>query len=256
MSRHEILDSAGAARVAPNICALGIMTKAPEAGKVKTRLIPPLTAQEASELNVCFLHDLGRSINLASRQGLARGVGVYTPVGAEAAYENVLPDGFFLLPQRGSGFGERLSFAAQDLFKLGFASVCLINSDSPTVPASSFEQAASELAKPGDRVVLGPSLDGGYYLIGLKQMHKRVFEEIDWSTESVLGQTVERAMETGINVHLLPGGFDVDDRSALGHLCDELLGDNRISTQAAPSTRQFLAKIIECEGRERIWPVL
>jgi rSAM/selenodomain-associated transferase 1 len=256
MSRHKILDPAAAARVVPNICAFGIMTKAPQAGKVKTRLTPPLTPQEAAELNVCFLRDLGRSINQASIEGRARGVGVYTPVGAESAYKDVLPNSFFLLPQRGSGFGERLSFATEDLFNVGFASVCLINSDSPTVSAACFAEAADELAKPGDRVVLGPSSDGGYYLIGLKQMHHRVFEEIDWSTECVLSQTMERATETGLNVHLLPEGFDVDDRATLRRLCEELLGEGgSISNDVAATTREFLEELFAGEGRERIWPM-
>src|ERR1700704_4592741 len=117
MSVFQILDPSVIRHLPSKLCALGIMTKAPQAGKVKTRLTPPLTPQEAAEINVRFLRDVGCSINLASIKALARGVGVYTPVGSEAAYENVLPNGFFLLPQRGDGFGERLSFATEDLFK-------------------------------------------------------------------------------------------------------------------------------------------
>ena len=76
----------------------------------------------------------------------------------------------------------------------------------------------TELAKRGDRIVLGPSDDGGYYLIGLKKMHRRLFEEIDWSTERVLEQTMRRAQEINMPVHLLPAGFDVDDRATLHRL--------------------------------------
>ena len=65
----------------------------------------------------------------------ACGIAVYTPVGAESAYTDILPADFSLLPQRGDEFGERLYFAVEDLFKCGFDSVCLIDSDSPTVPA-------------------------------------------------------------------------------------------------------------------------
>ena len=232
------------------------MTKAPQAGKVKTRLTPPLIPEEAAELNVCFLRDLGQSIHLASMQSPARGVGVYTPVGAESVYENVLPDSFALIPQHGNGFGERLAFATEDLFRVGFESVCLINSDSPTVSASSFAEAANELAKPGDRIVLGPAADGGYYLIGLKRIQHRIFEEIDWSTERVLAQTLERAAEINIAVHLLSQGFDVDDRATLRRLCDELLGEGgSVSNDVAATTREFLQEIIAREGRGRIWPM-
>jgi len=232
------------------------MTKAPQAGKVKTRLTPPLTPEEAAELNVCFLRDLGRAISVASMESRALGIGIYTPVGAEEVYGNVLPEGFFLIPQRGVRFGERLVLAAEDLFKVGFESVCLINSDSPTVPASNFTEAVDELGKSGDRIVLGPSDDGGYYLIGLGQMHRRLFEEIDWSTKHVLTQTIDRAAEIGVHVHLLPHGFDVDDRATLRRVCDELLGEGgSVSNDVAATTREFLQEIIAREGRERIWPM-
>jgi uncharacterized protein len=238
-------------------CALAIMTKVPQAGKVKTRLTPPLTPDEAADLNRCFLRDLGKSILQAATQSLAQGVGVYTPPGADAAYKGILPDEFFLVPQRGVNFGDRLVHAAEDLFKAGFQSVCLINSDSPTVPASSFVEAANQLARSGDRIVLGPSDDGGYYLIGLKRMHREMFEGIDWSTERVLEQTRQRAAELGVEVQELPRGFDMDDRATLMRLCQELLSDQTgTAIQVAPSTRQFLAGIIKREGRERIWPAL
>jgi rSAM/selenodomain-associated transferase 1 len=230
------------------------MTKAPEPGKVKTRLTPPLTAEESAGLNKCFLRDIALSIEAAAQESPARGVGVYTPVGAESAYAEILPADFLLLAQRGTDFGERLLFAAEDLFKVGFGSVCLINSDSPTVAASSFIEAARILAESADRVVLGPSDDGGYYLIGLKARHRRLFEEIEWSTERVLEQTTERARELGLEVHCLPNGFDVDDAATLHRLCEEVLGVNA-RKGTAPSTQRFLAQIIEREGRDRIWPI-
>jgi uncharacterized protein len=246
----EVLNPKVRAPLAAGHCALGIMTKFPQPGMVKTRLTPPLTAEEAAALNKCFLRDLGRSILLACRQAPARGVGIYTPVGSEGGYATILPLGFFLLPQRGNAFGERLIHALQDLFDVGFASVCLINSDSPLVPASSFVTAAKELAKEGDRVVLGPSDDGGYYLIGLKKMHRHLFEEIDWSTARVLAQTIRRAGEIALAVHELPAGFDVDDGATLRRLTKELV-TNEAST-IAPNTQRFLKENIAREGRAQI----
>jgi rSAM/selenodomain-associated transferase 1 len=255
MSEHIVLDPDKEFRVSANLCALGIMTKAPEAGKVKTRLTPPLIPEEAAALNICFLRDLAGSISQAYLGSSARGVGVYTPLGSELLYGNILPKDFFLMPQRGHEFGERLIFAAEDLFKVGFESVCLINSDSPTVPPSSFVEAANELAKTGERIVLGPSDDGGYYLIGLKKLHKGLFEEIDWSTERVFDQTMRQASEIGVEVHQLAYGFDVDDRAMIGRLCEELLGpEARSPSNIAPNTRKFLSEIVEREGRDRIWP--
>src|SRR6266404_5626859 len=172
----------------------------------------------------------------------ARGVGVYTPVGAEGAYIDILPSDFELLPQRGDGFGERLAFATADLFQCGFGSVCLIDSDSPTVSADVYADAVEILSKAGDRVVLGPSDDGGYYLIGLKQTRRELFERIDWSTERVLDQTKTRARELNLDVSLLRTGYDVDDAATLRRLCDELLSKSS-DAEIAPNTRKFLASL-------------
>jgi rSAM/selenodomain-associated transferase 1 len=218
------------------------MTKAPRAGQVKTRLVPPLTPEQAAELNKCFLQDTVAAISSCCHQDTvddARGVAVYTPVGAEAIYDDILPPDFFLTPQRGQHFGDRLSFAAEDLFDCGFQSVCLIDSDSPTVLAQAYRQAVEKLSAPGDRVVLGPTEDGGYYLIGLKQPHTALFERIDWSTERVFKQTMQRAAELNLEVILLPIGCDVDDRAGLDRLRDELSASNWNSS-VAPRTRKFL----------------
>lgn len=254
MSRQQILDPNRPISLSAGRCALGIMTKVPEPGKVKTRLTPPLTPEEAARLNICFLQDLASSISEAGQTAPAQGVGIYTPIGAEAAYDAILPADFFLIPQRGHDFGERLLLAARDLLQVGFSAVCLINSDSPTVPASSFAAAANALAQEGDRLVLGPSDDGGYYLIGLRQPHAILFQEIDWSTERVLPQTLARASEAGLEVKQLPRGYDVDDRVTLQRLCQELLGAAPEASDLAPRTRKFLSDIVEREGRDRIWP--
>jgi|SRR5882724_1346790 len=255
---HRLLDPNMPAQIAGDGCALAVMTKAPRAGVVKTRLVPPLTQDEAAKINSSFLRDIADAISAAigetATESAALGGGVFTPPGAEADYENILPEEFFLILQRGDHFGDRLIFAAEDLFNVGFASVCLINSDSPTVPAESFSRAVKLLRLPGDRIVLGPCEDGGYYLIGLKSLHRELFEQIDWSTERVLEQTRQRAAEIDVEVKLLPEGFDVDDRATLRRLCDELLGENS-REGLAPNTRKFLADIIEREGRDRIWPV-
>ena len=251
---HRVLDPSLSGPVGAGLCALAVMTKAPRAGQVKTRLIPPLTAREAATLNTCFLRDTTAAIFQTTKGGLAAGVAVYTPVGAESAYGGILPEDFMLLPQRGQIFGERLTRAAEDLFALGFESVCLINSDSPTVPPSAFAEARQVLSHSSDRLVLGPSEDGGYYLIGLKKLHQRVFDDIEWSTEKVLKQTMERAAEVRLEVHLLPTGFDVDDRRMLRRLCDEIFTPGAQKGFVAPATQAYLAEIIQGEGRNRIWP--
>jgi glycosyltransferase A (GT-A) superfamily protein (DUF2064 family) len=275
MNAFRVLDPNLPDRMARGVCALAVMTKAPQAGRVKTRLVPPLTPEEAAELNKCFLRDTAAAISSAcsrrpacppkprrrqvgdacktleshashSEAATAHccGVAVYTPVGAESAYYDILPAGFSLLLQRGDKFGERLYFAVEDLFNCGFASVCLIDSDSPMVSAEHFAEAVEQLSTREDLVVLGPSDDGGYYLIGVKKPHRHLFEQIHWSTERVLKQTIQRATEIGLEVKLLPSGYDVDDEGSLRRLCNELLGERR-DDSVAPNTRRFLADLVE-----------
>ena len=242
-SGFHVLDPNLAAQVPSDMCALAVMTKAPRAGQVKTRLVPPLTPDDAAELNKCFLRDTAASISSITADKDACGIAVYTPVGSESAYADILPDNFSLLPQRGEKFGERLYLAVEDLFRCGFESLCLIDSDSPTVPAENFATAVGLLNSNNDRVLLGPSDDGGYYLIGLKKPHHELFELIDWSTERVFDQTMRRAREMGLEIKLLPRGYDVDDAASLHRLCNELLRDN-IRADIAPNTRKFLASLI------------
>jgi len=251
---HRVLDPAAGMQVPPELCALSVMTKAPRAGQVKTRLTPPLMPEEAAALNICFLRDTTAAISATVAAGGAKGIGVYTPVGAENAYAEILPGHFDLVAQRGDAFGERLIAAAEDLFAIGFANVCLIDSDSPTVPQQAYADAVKLLAKSGDRIVFGPSDDGGYYLIGLKKLYRRLFEDIDWSTERVAEQTIARAKEIGLEVELLPTWYDVDDRATLRRLCDELLGPTASGGFAATETHTFLTSLIAREGRARIWP--
>src|SRR5260370_36982112 len=166
---HRVLNPAKAATTVHHLHlgALAVMTKAPRKGQVKTRLTPPLTPDEAAMLNAYFLRDTASALSAAAmrerRSGRnARGVAVYTPAGSEDAYADILPADFEFVPQRQGSFGERLCFAVEDLFKCGFDTVCLIDSDSPTVPASSFAQAVNLLSSPGERCVLGPTQHVGY----------------------------------------------------------------------------------------------
>lgn len=239
---YPILDPASPIPALAHLCALAVMAKAPRAGRVKTRLSPPLTLAQTAALNICFLRDT--TANLAAIPGSA-GLISYTPVGEEELFDGLLPETFALVPQRGDAFGERLLAAAEDILAIGYGAVCLIDSDSPTVPAQAFQQAVEALAHPGDRIVLGPSNDGGYYLIGLKQPHASPFERITWSTELVLSETLDRCREAGLEVILLPMWYDVDDAHTLDMLSDELLNASAPSFAhemgyAAPHTRQFL----------------
>jgi rSAM/selenodomain-associated transferase 1 len=229
-----------------SVCALAVMAKAPRAGKVKTRLSPPLTLEESAALNICFLRDTTANIADVVAKGSAAGLISYTPVGDEAAFDGLLPKEFALIPQRGHSFGERLLAAAEDILACGYSAVCLIDSDSPTLPTLALQEAVEELNRPGDRVVLGGSDDGGYYLIGLKRAHAAPFERITWSTDTVYAETVERIRAAQLELVELPVWYDVDDASTLAVLEAELLDGQRpdfagINGYDALHTKGYLA---------------
>jgi len=223
------------------------MAKAPRPGKVKTRLSPPLTHDQASALNICFIRDTAENIQQVAEASNSAGLVAYTPIGDEAAFDGLLPPGFQLLGQRGDGFGERLLFACEDLFACGFNAVCLIDSDSPTMPQDALLQAVERLSRAGDRMVLGGSDDGGYYLIGIKRLHHRLFDQIDWSTERVFDQTLERAREIGLKAELLPTWYDVDDAATLERLRRELAAPAGAGYDAK-HTRGYLQSLQVAQG--------
>ncbi|MGH9900367.1 MAG: TIGR04282 family arsenosugar biosynthesis glycosyltransferase [Pyrinomonadaceae bacterium] len=239
------------------------MAKAPRPGAVKTRLVPPLVPEEAAALSLCFLSDMTANIaGVVADSGVTnrKGFVVYTPAGGGAVFERLLPAGFGLLAQRGETLTDRLVRATDDLLGLGFSSLCLINGDSPTLPREYLAAAAGALTHDGDRVVLGPADDGGYYLIGLKRAHHELFAGIDWSTAHVLKQTIERADKLALEVEMLPSWYDVDDPPALRRLCDELLNPDAghaaskdVESHAgyeAPHTRDYLARLVASKGKE------
>jgi len=235
-------------------CAVGIMAKAPSTGSVKTRLTPPLTAEEASALSACFLRDTANNVC----QQPADGVIVFTPAERRKSFDGIAPKSFQLLAQRGESLGDRLLNATSDLVASGYDSISLINSDSPTLPPAILLSAIEALEPEGDRLVLGPAEDGGYYLIGLKKPHQILFDSIAWSTSEVLAHTVERAEQISLPVVMLPKWYDVDDAATLERLRRELFSYNHFSENgyhpyAAPFTRKYLGDLLERDsGRRRL----
>lgn len=206
------------------ICAIAVMAKAPRIGEVKTRLVPPLSPAQAAEIGANFLKDIAENILAAAQLRPIDGYMAYSPAGSETLFRSLLPPGIELLAPRHTGLRAALYDAAEDLFAAGYGAACLVNADSPTLPTAVLAEAADALMPAGDRLVLGPAADGGYYLIGLKQAHRRLFEDIDWSTERVFSQTLERAGELGLETVRLPVWYDVDDVGSLRRLRDELRG--------------------------------
>ena len=238
--------------------AVAIMCKTPMPGKSKTRLSPPLRPEECATISSCFIRDLARTIASLARDGDVTGYAVYTPVGSENALRQLLPPGFKLVPQCEGDFGKRLLQGTIDLLDAGHAGAILVNSDSPTLPAGILRSAVDAL-RDGDNVVLSPAYDGGYTLIGLSRPHRRLFEDIPWSTSAVYGLTLDRAREIGLPVVNVPGWYDVDDEASLRMLEDEMLGRglgfSKTRGAAAPATQAFLQQRQSALVRKTMDPV-
>jgi rSAM/selenodomain-associated transferase 1 len=247
--RKHIFAFGAAPTVAPRSHALVVMAKAPISGAVKSRLVPPLTDDEASALNRCFIRDVCASIEGAMAMIPAESnvrvaaVIAFTPAATEPAFAGLVPASFEFVEQRGEGLGARLINVAADLLKVGFDSVSLMNSDSPTIPGWIIAGAVTSLARPGDRIAIIGADDGGYCLIGLKRPHWRIFDDIAWSTNAVFAQTMGRVAELGLEAVRMPSWYDIDDADSLRRLVGELSGDrsrSQTSGFAAPATRAWL----------------
>jgi uncharacterized protein len=225
--------------------AIGIMCKAPHAGRTKTRLAAHIGASMAAELSACFLRDVARAIEAVPEELGRKGYGVYAPAGTEAQLRELLPPGFRLMLQAGDDLGKALFGATKELLAAGHDSVLLVNGDSPTLPPVFLAKAIELLRQPGDRMVLGPAADGGYYLIGLKQPHGHLFADIAWGTATVAHGTRQRAADIGLPVAELPEWYDVDDVATLDWLRAELAGrlERFPGGGAASATRALIAKL-------------
>jgi rSAM/selenodomain-associated transferase 1 len=195
-------------------------------------LTPPLTAEQAAALYRCFLRD---TLDLVRRVPEADHLIAFSPAEARAYFKRLAPD-FELVLQEGAGLGERLDNALTGCLRAGYARAVIMNSDGPTLPAAHLAQAFAAL-RDGAEVVLGPSADGGYYLIGVRQPTPRLLREVRMSTPTVLTDTLALAAEEGLRVELLSAWYDVDEAADLARLARELADS---PPDVAPRTRAFL----------------
>jgi len=190
------------------------MAKLPRPGAVKTRLRDSLSDSQCADLYQAFLDD---KVDSVCALGGAVPVLAFTPVDAEHVFADRYGSRVRLLPQRGADLGERLANVAERLFGHGYAGVVLLDSDTPNLPAAHLATAVSILADSAD-LVLGPTHDGGYYLLGTRRFTPELFRGIAWSTSSVTGQTLAVARRLGLGVHVLPSWYDVDTPEDLARL--------------------------------------
>ena len=220
-----------------------VFVKNPVPGQVKTRLVPYLSPEQAASLYQAFLVDWCNALSTIST---ARRVVAYTPSESLGALQTLLGEDPVYISQEGASLGERLIAAARWACDQGYARFLFVGSDSPTLPIQYVEHALDLL---GSRdVVIGPSVDGGYYLIGFSMggaalSIPTIFEEIPWSTEVVFRQTLGKVQATNAQLGLLPPWYDVDTPTGLQLLWDHLFGmDLAGESSPAPQTYSKLTE--------------
>jgi rSAM/selenodomain-associated transferase 1 len=215
--------------------AVAIMAKRPQAGEVKTRLLPALPAAEIAGLYEQFLLDKMAQVRALAG---AQPVVAFTPEDARAVFERMAPD-FALLAQQGHDLGRRLLNGIRDLLADGYAGALMVDSDTPTLPVAYLQRGVDLLMSGGADIVLGPTEDGGYYLIGMRHAYPDLFTDMPWSTDRLLLETLRRAERAGLTTTCLPPWFDVDTPEDLRRLEDAMAHSGTV----AHNTAAFLARI-------------
>ena len=213
-----------------------VFAKCPTPGKVKTRLTPQLDPVDAAKLYKAFIVDIVNNIYRLKCKKLTI---AYTPIDAEKVFRKLIGKSANYLPQKGKNLGERMKNAFKQSFVEGAKRVVIIGTDSPTLPIPYVQKAFNMLKKVP--IVIGPTFDGGYYLIGLSEPNDDVFDDIRWSTSRVFSQTLTRVKDMNRKLYILPPWYDVDTSSDLEFLKSHLLA-MRLSgmTEIPDKTAQFL----------------
>ena len=254
LSVRTAIEAAGAAQDARQDKSTGratsgaavvVMARSPEGARApKTRLAGVLPdEQNRRRLYAAFLSDVVASCRTIDEVTVRV---AYTEDGGPTGFDTTGVADDQLLPQRGADLGERERGVFEDLFRDGFSPVVIVGSDVPTLPAERVVEALDRLRAPGDRVVLGPASDGGYYLIGLAVRTggatvPDLFTGIRWSTEWARSDTVRAADRCGLSVELLGDWYDVDDAASLTRLRRELATQD--GARRGPATKRALDEI-------------
>lgn len=217
-----------------------VFAKKPEPGKVKTRLQPQVGSHEALLLYQAFVVDtLAR---LSSLKGIKIFLGCF-PNSSDPWFTGLSKRfGLHLFNQEGNDLGERMASAFVSLEVMGIRQKVIVGTDAPHLPLGYVENAFTLLES--DPVVIGPSRDGGYYLLGIRGSVPDIFSGVAWSTPSVFNQTIERLKKGGVNHSLLPEWFDVDSYDDLLSLREHL---KRLKEKGEPLPAET-AKLVFCSG--------
>jgi rSAM/selenodomain-associated transferase 1 len=214
-----------------------LFVKEPRPGQVKTRLQTHLSAAEAAQLYRAFVLD---SVETLARSAAQRKVIAFAPIGAEEVIRELVGADFDLIAQPEMDLGGRMDGLMRWSFEEGAERTVIIGSDTPSLPVAYIDEAI-EMLQERD-VVLGPSTDGGYYLVGQKEGNSAIFTGIEWSTGAVLQQTLERLDKQSLG--LLSPWYDVDTAPEAGFLKMHLEALHRARCREGRHSRALLEKLI------------
>lgn len=209
-----------------------VFAKVPEPGQVKTRLTSVLSPDAAARLYDAFLRDA-----LLQYGSLDVEVRLYLAPPRRPRPDGLVPGGVDVHWQTGEGLGARMQRAFVETFAAGAHRAVVIGTDHPTLPSSFIEQAFLALDQPCS-VSMGPSNDGGYYLLGMNDVLPSIFD-MTYSHDAVFDETLTRATDAGAHLTILPPWYDVDTPDDLRRLIADLEG----SSIEAPNTRTALAEL-------------
>lgn len=214
-----------------------MFAKVPVAGHVKTRLVPPLTAEEAAALYDAFLRDALAGHTALGAFGEAVAVRLYL-AGEEEPPPGLVPSGVGVYRQRGPDLGARMERAFVETFADGFGRVVVVGSDHPTLPCAFLAEAFRALRMPRT-AVLGPSDDGGYYALGLNDLVPGLFA-MHYSHGGVFEDTLRRVLDPGLHAVVLPSWYDVDAAADLRRLAAEWRGGADLPPRTATALRALV----------------
>jgi len=215
-----------------------LFAKRPRLGCVKTRLVPPLTPEQALSLYRAFLIDQLALLRLLANDYTVE-VSVDDAWEPDAQFVSEL-DGLTITEQGGGDLGRRLTRAFRRSRESGSGSTVVIGVDSPTLPAQWLRQAFEVLAA-GAAAVISPAEDGGYVLLGLNDPIPALFRDVPWGSSRVFEITRRRAAETGLDLAQLEPWYDVDDIVGLDRLRTELADPK--AAQRANATARYLQSL-------------
>lgn len=196
--------------------AIILFTRIPVAGKTKTRMMPFLSAEECAELHACFIQDAYRACKGAD----ADIVVFYMPEGELQNLKDLLEEDLIYRKQEGENLGEKMKHAIEQTLALGYEHVVLIGTDIPQVTSDILNQALDDLQEAD--VVINPTADGGYYLIGMKKTHDQVWNVQRYGTNTVIDDTLAQMEKANLKVKMGKVCMDMDTKEDLQALYQEL----------------------------------